>query len=188
MRFKDGETPEEFAMRLTAVVADIHDTGGVVEDEHINTKLFRIVPKKYKPVAISLEQLLDVKMMALEELVGRLSTVDSYSVDEEEGTGGKLYLTEEQWQARVRKQEQEGSGSNSKSRGGSGAQNNRRGNAGGSPKGKETTNSGNTSHDYCKVKCVNCDEFRNFTRQCRKPRRQLLTVVSDQFQPLILPK
>ncbi|EEE68921.1 hypothetical protein OsJ_27785 [Oryza sativa Japonica Group] len=65
--------------------------------------------------------------MALEELVGRLSTVDSYSDDEEEGGGGKLYLTEEQWQARARKQEQEGSGGSSKSRGSSGTQNNRRG-------------------------------------------------------------
>ncbi|XP_066163729.1 uncharacterized protein [Oryza sativa Japonica Group] len=100
MRFKEGETPEEFAMRLTAVVADIRDMGGVMEDEHINKKLLRVVPKKYKPVAISLEQLLDVKTMALEELVGRLSTVDSYSDDEEEEGGSKLYLMEEQWQCR----------------------------------------------------------------------------------------
>nr|CAE04465.3 OSJNBa0029L02.6 [Oryza sativa Japonica Group] len=105
MRFKDGETPEEFAIRLTAIVADIRDMGGVMEDEHINKKLLCVVPKKYKPVAISLEQLLDVKTMALEELVGRLSTIDSYSDDEEKEARSKLYLTEEQWQARSKQKE-----------------------------------------------------------------------------------
>ncbi len=105
MRFKDGETPEEFAMRLTAIVADMRNMGGVTEDEHINKKLLRVVPKKYKPVAISLEQLLDVKTMALEELIEWLSTVDSYSDDEEASDGGKLYLTKEQWQAGVKQRE-----------------------------------------------------------------------------------
>ncbi len=35
MRFKEGEKPEEFAMWLTAVVANICDIGGVMEDEHV---------------------------------------------------------------------------------------------------------------------------------------------------------
>nr|ABB47448.2 retrotransposon protein, putative, Ty1-copia subclass [Oryza sativa Japonica Group] len=108
MRFKDGETPEEFAMRLTAIVADMRNMGGVMEDEHINKKLLRVVPKKYKPVAISLEQLLDVKTMALEELIEWLSTVDSYSDDEEASDGGKLYLTKEQWQAGVKQRDGHG--------------------------------------------------------------------------------
>nr|CAH66624.1 OSIGBa0115A19.5 [Oryza sativa] len=172
MRFKERETPEEFAMRLTAVVADIRDMGGVMEDEHVNKKLLRVVPKKYKPVAISLEQLLDVKTMALEELVGRLSTVDSYSDDEEGSDGGKLYLTEEQWQARVKQREQEGSGnSGNKGRGAPGTQNHR-GKPGGSPKGKEAATGANSSRDISRVKCFNCDEFGHYARQCRKPRRQ----------------
>jgi hypothetical protein len=123
MRFKDAETLEESAMRLTAVVADIRDMGGVMEDERINKKLLRVVPKKYKPAAISLEQLLDVKTMALEELVGRLSTIDSYSDDEEEEAGSKLYLTEEQWQARSKQKEQDASGGGGKGRSSSGAPN-----------------------------------------------------------------
>nr|CAE04657.2 OSJNBa0061G20.13 [Oryza sativa Japonica Group] len=172
MRFNEGETPEEFAMRLTAVVADIRDMGGVMEDEHGNKKLLRVVPKKYKPVAISLEQLLDVKTMALEELVGWLSIVDSYSDDEEGSDGGKLYLTEEQWQARVKQREQEGSGnSGNKGRGAPGAQNHR-GKPGGSPKGKEAATGANSSRDISQVKCFNCDEFGHYARQCRKPRRQ----------------
>ncbi|EAZ32131.1 hypothetical protein OsJ_16329 [Oryza sativa Japonica Group] len=110
--------------------------------------------------------------MALEELVGRLSTVDSYSDDEEGSNGGKLYLTEEQWQARVKQREQEGSGnSGNKGRGAPGAQNHR-GKPGGSPKGKEAATGANSSRDISRVKCFNCDEFGHYARQCRKPRRQ----------------
>lgn len=49
--------------------------------------------------------------------------IDSYSDDEEVSGGGKLYLTEEQWEARVKQREQEGSGSGGKGRGGTGGQN-----------------------------------------------------------------
>lgn len=79
-------------MALSAVIVDIYDMGGVMEDKHINKKLLHVVSKKYKLVAISLELLLDINT-ALEELVGRLSTIDSYSDEEEEEGGSKLYLT-----------------------------------------------------------------------------------------------
>ena len=188
MRFKEGERPEEFAMRLTAVVADIRDMGGVMEDEHVNKKLLRVVPKKYKPVAISLEQLLDIKTMALEVLVGRLSMIDSYSDDEEVSSGGKLYLTEEQWEARVKQREQEGSGSGGKGRGGTGGQN-RKTKAAGPSKGKEAATGGSGSRDISKVKCFNCDEFGHYSRQCRKPRRQRraeANLVQGEEEPTLL--
>jgi hypothetical protein len=104
--------------------------------------MLRVVPKKNKPVAISLKQLLDIKTMALEELVGQLSTIDSYSDDD--WLVPVANYTSEQWEVHA-KQEQEGAAAN-KAHGGAGSQN-RLGKTTGSPKGKEAATGGSGSRD-----------------------------------------
>ncbi|KAF0897819.1 hypothetical protein E2562_000525 [Oryza meyeriana var. granulata] len=116
-------------------------------------------------VAISIEQLLDVNNMPMEELVGRLSKVDNRS-DDEEDNWGELFLIEEQWLACMKQNEQDGSsGSGS---GGSGGQNNRRTNTS-SPKGKKAASGSVGGRDHAKVKCFNCNDYGHYAKQCRKP-------------------
>jgi hypothetical protein len=65
-------------------------------------KLFRCIPKKYKQIARSIESLLDLYTMSIEEAIGHLKVVDG---DEPQPlsrpitVGGKLHLTREQWEA-----------------------------------------------------------------------------------------
>ena len=65
-------------------------------------KLFRCVPEKYKHMARSIESLLDLSTMSIEETIGRLKVIDNDEPQSLSGpitTGGKLLLTREQWLA-----------------------------------------------------------------------------------------
>jgi hypothetical protein len=45
-------------------------------EERAAEKLFRCIPEKYKQIACSIESLLDLSMMSIEEAIGRLKVVD----------------------------------------------------------------------------------------------------------------
>ena len=71
-------------------------------EERAVEKLFRCVPEKYKQMARSIESLLDLSTMSIEEAIGRLKVIDSDEPQSLSGpitTGGKLLLTREQWLA-----------------------------------------------------------------------------------------
>jgi hypothetical protein len=65
-------------------------------------KLFRCIPEKYKKIACSIESLLDLSTMSIEEAIGHLKIIDGDEPQPLSGpitVGGKLHLTQEQWEA-----------------------------------------------------------------------------------------
>jgi hypothetical protein len=72
------------------------------DEERAVEKPFRCIPEKYKQIACSIESLLDLSTMSIEEAIGRLRVVDG---DEPQPlsrpitVSGKLHLTWEQWEA-----------------------------------------------------------------------------------------
>ena len=71
-------------------------------EERAIEKLFRCVPEKYKQMARSIESLLDLFTISIEETIGRLNVIDSdepQSLSRPITTGGKLLLTRELWVA-----------------------------------------------------------------------------------------
>jgi hypothetical protein len=72
------------------------------DEERAVEKLFWCIPEKYKQIARSIESLLDLSMMSIEEAIGRLKVVDDDEPQPLSGpttVGGKLHLTQEQWEA-----------------------------------------------------------------------------------------
>ena len=72
------------------------------DEERAVEKLFRCIPKKYKQVARSIESLLDLSTMSIEEAIGHLKVVDGDEPQPLSGpitVGRKLHLTREQWKA-----------------------------------------------------------------------------------------
>jgi hypothetical protein len=67
-------------------------------EERAIEKLFRCIPEKYKQIAHSIESLLDLSTMLIEEAIGRLKVVDGdepHPLSRTITIGGKLHLTRE---------------------------------------------------------------------------------------------
>jgi hypothetical protein len=118
--FNDGETVEDYALRLSGIAAHLTTLGEEAKDGEIVAKMLLSLPPRFKQVTITIKTLLDVSTMSVADLTGRLKEVgDAF---EEAPTSlqqdGKLYLTEEEWGARRKKREAENySGSDTRSGG-----------------------------------------------------------------------
>jgi hypothetical protein len=71
-------------------------------EERAVEKLFRCIPEKYKQIVRSNETLLNLSTMSIEEAIGRLKVIDGNEPQPLSGpitVGGKLHLTQKQWEA-----------------------------------------------------------------------------------------
>jgi hypothetical protein len=77
LTFKRGEDIDDFALRLNTLQQKMvqfdDDTYG---EERAIKKLFRCIPEKYKQITRSIEPLLDLSTMSIEEAIGRLKVID----------------------------------------------------------------------------------------------------------------
>ena len=74
--FEDGETVEDFALRLNNMAAHLATLGEEVKDAEIVTKILRCLPPRFKQIAIAIKTLLDVSMMTVADLTGRLKEAE----------------------------------------------------------------------------------------------------------------
>jgi hypothetical protein len=101
LRFKAGETIEEFAIRLTAIVNDLELLGDPVDEYKAVFKYLRAVPRKYRMLAMAIEQTVNLRELTIEELTGHFATAEEgYELDDVTNGFGKLLITEEEWAAR----------------------------------------------------------------------------------------
>jgi hypothetical protein len=103
LRFKAGESIEDFTIRLTAIVNDLELLGDPVDEYKAVLKYLRVVPKKYRMMAMAIEQTVNLRSLTIEELTGRFITAEEwYEMDDSTDGTGKLLLTEEEWASRQR--------------------------------------------------------------------------------------
>ena len=68
--FKEGETVDDFALRINGLAADLRTSGEAIEDSRVVKKMLRVLPKRYLQIAISIETLLDLKTLRSRSLLG----------------------------------------------------------------------------------------------------------------------
>ena len=112
IRFKFGESVEDFTLRLQSLATQLA-TYSKVDDEDLVTKLLCIVPAKYSQLAMSIEMMLDISTLSLEDVAGRLRIAESRSTPAPEKEKPKLLLTEE-WTARMKDKRRTREGSTSR--------------------------------------------------------------------------
>ncbi|CAD6254091.1 unnamed protein product [Miscanthus lutarioriparius] len=98
--FRDGETVDQFGMRITNLVAILRTLGETVEDARVVKKFLRVVPSRFTPVVVSIKMFCDMKTMKVEELVGRLRAAEDrldVKVEHIVDKTGQLLLAEEEW-------------------------------------------------------------------------------------------
>ncbi|KAG8095916.1 hypothetical protein GUJ93_ZPchr0013g34734 [Zizania palustris] len=74
--FKAGETVEDFSLRLNTVASQLRVLGDDISEKEVIKKMLHVVPDKLEQVAISMETLLDLELLSLEEAVGHLRAVE----------------------------------------------------------------------------------------------------------------
>jgi hypothetical protein len=107
--FNDGETIEDYALRLRGMAAHLTTLGEEVKDSEIIMKKLRSLPSHFKQIMIMIKILLDMSTMSVADLIVMLNEVKE--AFEEAPTSlpqdGKLYLTEEERDVRRKKREGE---------------------------------------------------------------------------------
>ena len=95
-------------MRICGLVGKLHALGEKVEEGRVVKKILRVLPPRYNQIACSIEMLLDLNKLSVEELVGRLRvTEDRCGVVAAADGVKRLLLTEEQWEARRRQHDKD---------------------------------------------------------------------------------
>ena len=101
--FKDGETVDDFGMRINNLVANLKNLGETVEETKVVKKFLRVAPPRFTQVVVLIEMFRDLKTLKLEELVGKLHAAEDRmdgKVDQTDDKAGRLLLAEEDWLAR----------------------------------------------------------------------------------------
>jgi hypothetical protein len=99
LTFKPGEDVDDFTFRLNTMQQKMVQFGDdTYGEERAVEKLFRCIPEKYKQITRSIESLLDLSMMSIEEAIGRLKVINGDEPQPLSGSitiGEKLHLTQE---------------------------------------------------------------------------------------------
>jgi hypothetical protein len=70
--FKSSESVEDFSLCLNTVVSQLHVLHDTITDKEVIKRILHIVPGNLEQVAISIETLLDLNLLSIEEAVGHL--------------------------------------------------------------------------------------------------------------------
>lgn len=165
LAFKSGESVEDFALRLSSLLSELQSLGDNTTQLDAVQKLLRVVPPRYAQMACSIETLLDLSTLSIEELSGRLAASEGRGAPEQDA-GGRLLLTEEEWASR---QQQRGRGSSSAPKGSS-----RQKPQGGGDKEKGAVNafgSGGNTAPRRAGNCRYCGKPGHWAKECRKAAR-----------------
>jgi hypothetical protein len=102
LAFKPGEDVDDFALCLNTLQQKmVQFSGDTYDEERAVEKLFRCIPEKYKQIARSIESLLDLSTMLIEEAIGHLKVIDGNEPQPLSGpitVGRKLHPIRKQWE------------------------------------------------------------------------------------------
>ncbi|XP_076908913.1 uncharacterized protein LOC143565989 [Bidens hawaiensis] len=183
LMMKETETIDEYASRITAISSKATTLGQAYEERKLVQKFFTSLPSWFIQVVASLDQVLDLKTVGFEDVVGRLKTyeecIKGHVLHSEEG---KLLFNHSESSSSSRQVSRESSrgrgkglnrGRDSGRGGGRGSQN--RGSQGGSNEGDKRK----VKKDYSEVQCFRCDEFSHFVSRCPERRKDKQANLAD---------
>jgi cell fate (sporulation/competence/biofilm development) regulator YlbF (YheA/YmcA/DUF963 family) len=170
--FQDGETVDDFGMRINNLVANLKSLGETVEETRVVKKFLQVVPARLTPVVVSIEMFCDIKTMTVEELVGRLRAAEDHmeaKMDQVTDKLGRLLLAEEDWMAKHKNRLQSTPSKEGSSGGGGGGQYKGKSpmkrDGGGGSGGQGTVKLTSEGTPRRKGRCRNCGIYGHWPKQ-----------------------
>jgi hypothetical protein len=112
IHFKEGETVDDFTMRLGSLVTELGTLGEVIKEQQDVQKLLRVIPKNLSQVAVSIKVTQDLSKLTLEDASGRMRAAEDRAMEDDAlpppRVDGKLLLTEEQLNEKMRQRSNAG--------------------------------------------------------------------------------
>jgi hypothetical protein len=100
IQFKEGESVDDFGMRITNLVRNLKTLGESIDDVRVVKKFLRVVPPRFTQVVVSIEMFCHLKELTVEELIGRLRAAEERFHDKVEqivDKAGRLLLAKDDW-------------------------------------------------------------------------------------------
>jgi hypothetical protein len=172
--FNDSESVDDFTLCINALATDLRTSGEEIEDTRVVKKMLRVLPQRYAQIAISIETLLDLKTLTIEELVGRLRMAeDQIGIESVTNKAGRLLLTEEDWVSRNRYRLLPESSSSGGSEKKSGYSPGKWKNGGHSDKKDNPVKLTSEGTPRRKGRCRNCGIYSHWRVDCKRPPKGL---------------
>jgi hypothetical protein len=173
-------------MRLTSMTNQLAMLGDPEPNEKIIAKYLRVARPRYRQLVVSIETLLDVGTLSVEEITSRLKAIkDDGGLAGD--SGDKLYLTEEEWLERYKQKESDGGrrgGGGSYSGGGSGSHGrSHTARKTGSDSNEERTGPPSRGKDKCRA----CGKVGHWARECQSwPKREEQAHMIKDDEPTLM--
>lgn len=170
--FKEGESIDDFGMRITNLVGNLKTLGETIEDVRVVKKFLRVVPARFAQVVVSIEMFCDLKNLTIEDLIGRLRAAEERLDDKTDKVTdkmGRLLLAEEDWIEKNKHRFLTGSKPGGGGAGGSTSKNKAAARSdGGASKPVKLTSEGTPRR---KGRCRNCGIYGHWDQDCKRPRK-----------------
>jgi len=181
-RSRDGESVEDFALRLSNIMQRLAILGDPEPEPKVVAKYLRVARPRYKQLVISIETLLDIDTLSVEEVTGWLKATTDNEPSLAQDVAGKLLLTEEQWLERYKKRDKD-SGRGGSSSGGRGK---RRGRGRGRGTGSDSRASASSGQTVTDDACKACGKKGHWTKDCRSKKKLEHAHVAQDDEPTLL--
>ncbi|CAD6220964.1 unnamed protein product [Miscanthus lutarioriparius] len=83
IEFKEGESVEDFGMRITNIIATLKSLNETIDDPCVVKNFLRVLSSRFNQVAVSIEMFYDMKTLLVEDLVGRLRATEDRFEDKD---------------------------------------------------------------------------------------------------------
>ncbi|KAJ9566346.1 LOW QUALITY PROTEIN: hypothetical protein OSB04_002312 [Centaurea solstitialis] len=165
LKMKETGTIDEYASQLSGIASKSASLGETLDEKKLVKKFLTSLPRRFIHIVASIEQILDLKTVGFEDVVGRLKAYEE-RIHEDEPIGNQSKLMIHKAESNTRHPESSKSGRGrgmGRGRGGRQIPHQNRS----APIGNgEFDKSKGKAKDRSKIQCFRCDQFGHFASVC----------------------